>query len=218
MIGTYSNKFNNDGELVRLVSLSGDPIADFTFNDVWYPETDGNGFTLTLRNDSSVPADYSDALSWQPGSQIGGTPGRPEAVQGGDFEEWQIANFSAAELADPLVSGPLADPDHDCLSNLLEYGMGLPPQISNPDALELTLVTVDDQDFLALKFQQKQDLTDASFSIEVSSDLENWTSSNLPFGDPIDNLDGTETVILRSNVPTSDDPSRSMIRLKIKRP
>jgi hypothetical protein len=218
VIGTYSNKFNNDGELVRLVSLSGDPIADFTFNDVWYRETDGNGFALTLKNDASIPADYSDTLSWQVGRQIGGTPGRPEAVQSSDFEEWQVANFSAAELADPLVSGALADPDHDCLSNLLEYGMGLPPKVSNPDAIELTFVTVDDQDFLALKFQGRRDLTDASFLVEVSSDLENWNSSNLPFGDPIDHFDGTESIILRSNLPTSDDPSRSMIRLKITRP
>jgi len=218
VIGTYSNKFNNDGEAVRLASLAGETIADFTFNDVWYRETDGNGFTLTLRDDASIPADYRDALSWQAGSKTGGTPGRPEAVRGGDFGEWQAANFTAAERTDPLVSGPLADPDQDSLSNLLEYGMGLPPKISNPDALGLTFVTIADETFLALEFQRQQDLTDASFSIEVSFDLENWHSSNLPFGDPIDNLDGTESVLLRSNVPTSGDPSRSMIRLKITRP
>ena len=217
VMGTYSNKFNNDGESVHLHDLAGNPIADFVFNDAWYRETDGNGSTLVLRDDSIVPPDYSDLLSWEAGTQPGGTPGGPEVIPGGDFEEWQMANFSPAELADPLVSGPLADPDQDSLSNLLEYGMGLPPKASNPDALELTFVTVEEQEFLALKFQRRQNLKVTSFSIEISSDLENWNPSGLLFGDPVNNLDGTESIILRHTVPVPDGPSRSMIRLKIVR-
>jgi len=218
VIGTYANKLNNDGESVRLSDLAGATIAQFIFNDTWYRETDGNGSTLVLRDESSVPSDYSDPLSWRAGSQADGTPGRPDPGPGGAFEEWQAANFTPAELTDPLISGPLADADLDSLSNLLEYGMGLDPRLSNPDSLPtFTFVTVDDESYLALEFQRQKDLQDADFSVEVSTNLFNWAESALLFGDPVDNLDGTETIILRHNLPTAGGKVREMIRLKIRK-
>jgi hypothetical protein len=216
VIGTYANKFNNDGESVLLNDLAGNPIAGFIFNDIWYRETDGNGSTLVLRDDSEVPEDYNDPLSWEAATRPGGTPGSPNIPAGGDFEAWRAAQFSAAELTDPLISGPLADPDQDSLSNLLEYGMGLAPGSSNLDSLpELTSVVVDNESYLALQFSRRQNLSDVAFSVEVSSDLQNWNESDLIFGDPIDNLDGTETIVLRYNLPDSPAEQRRMIRLKI---
>ncbi|NNM30231.1 MAG: hypothetical protein HKO57_11980, partial [Akkermansiaceae bacterium] len=44
-----------------------------------------------------------------------------------DFAAWQQEQFTAAELADPLVSGASADPDGDGLANMLEYGLRLDP-------------------------------------------------------------------------------------------
>ena len=43
----------------------------------------------------------------------------------------KAANFSSAQLADPLVSGLAADPDHDGLLNLLEFAFNLPPLASD---------------------------------------------------------------------------------------
>ena len=49
-----------------------------------------------------------------------------------DFEAWREAEFTASELADPLISGAGADPDRDGLKNFLEYALGLPPKVSTP--------------------------------------------------------------------------------------
>ena len=216
VIGTYANKLNNDGESLLLLGLSGSPIADFVFNDVWYQETDGMGSTLVLRNDSSPPTDYSDALSWRASSQIGGTPGVSETPSGENFSSWQSDNFTAAELADPLIGGPLGDPDGDSLTNLLEYGMGLDPGSPNFDSLpESRFVMIEEESFLSLEFRRQKDLSDVVFSVEISDDLVTWRESAIVVGSPINNADGTETIIVRDILPVSRDEPRLMIRLKV---
>jgi surface-anchored protein len=46
----------------------------------------------------------------------------------GPFAEWQAENFPAADLEDPMISGPDADPDHDGMKNLIEFAFGFDPQ------------------------------------------------------------------------------------------
>lgn len=41
------------------------------------------------------------------------------------FAAWQQSEFTAAELADPAISGPLAEPDVPGIPNLLRYGLGM---------------------------------------------------------------------------------------------
>ncbi len=48
------------------------------------------------------------------------------------FALWQNAQFTSLELANPLVSGPTADPDGDGLTNDQEYLFGLLPKVGNP--------------------------------------------------------------------------------------
>lgn len=46
----------------------------------------------------------------------------------GPFAHWQATHFSAAELDDPSITGPAADPDQDSLSNLAEFAFGHHPR------------------------------------------------------------------------------------------
>jgi len=52
------------------------------------------------------------------------------------YEDWRMAEFSAQQAADPLVSGPEVDPDGDGFSNLEEFAFGGDPLV--PDANLIT--------------------------------------------------------------------------------
>ncbi|MEK3722849.1 carboxypeptidase regulatory-like domain-containing protein [Paenibacillus sp. FSL H8-0034] len=43
------------------------------------------------------------------------------------FDDWRYIYFTAAQLADPAISGPMADPDNDGLTNYTEYETGQDP-------------------------------------------------------------------------------------------
>ncbi len=43
------------------------------------------------------------------------------------YAAWQSARFTPLALADPLISGPSADPDLDGLANIIEFAFGLNP-------------------------------------------------------------------------------------------
>ena len=52
------------------------------------------------------------------------------------YENWRLAEFNSQQAADPLVSGPEADPDNDGFANVEEFAFGGDPLV--PDAGLLT--------------------------------------------------------------------------------
>jgi hypothetical protein len=69
-----------------------------------------------VKDDSiSAGADsgWVDEVIWAPG--------------GSAYAIWQAANFTLAEIANPLISGPDADPDRDGRKNLIEFAFDLDP-------------------------------------------------------------------------------------------
>lgn len=50
------------------------------------------------------------------------------------FETWRNSQFSSPQLANPLISGPTADPDGDGVGNDNEYLFGTPPLSQNPSS------------------------------------------------------------------------------------
>jgi surface-anchored protein len=59
----------------------------------------------------------------------------------GPFALWQASHFSGAELLNPAISNPNADPDHDGMKNLVEYAFGYDPMSGStiPEASGLGL-------------------------------------------------------------------------------
>jgi len=47
-INNLQNSLNNDGEKIRLADYLNGTIAEFDYEDDWYPITDGDGFSLTM--------------------------------------------------------------------------------------------------------------------------------------------------------------------------
>jgi hypothetical protein len=89
------------------------------------------------------------------------------------FALWRRQHFTNEEQADDNVSGPLATPANDGVSNLLKYALGRAPRV--PLALASVLrIEVDSLGRLSLQFERLRRLRDLDFSFEVSGDLRTW--------------------------------------------
>ena len=76
ILGVYSNdNLANDSDHLVLEGALREPILDFTYQDNWYPSTDGAGFSLVIRNDAAPPTTWGDKASWRPSGALNGTPG-----------------------------------------------------------------------------------------------------------------------------------------------
>ena len=78
VFGPFVGDLSNGGEGIVLNSASGAIIADFTYDDAWYPTTDGAGRTLAIYNPTVANAAFSTAANWRASAAIGGSPGANE--------------------------------------------------------------------------------------------------------------------------------------------
>ncbi len=73
--GEYAGALNNGGEALRLEDATGEVILDFSFNNSWYPVTDGLGFSLVIRDELAPWDAWGLAASWRPSGSDAGSPG-----------------------------------------------------------------------------------------------------------------------------------------------
>lgn len=90
---------------------------------------------------------------------------------GAGFEAWRAEHFTPAELADPAVSGPLADPGGAGVANLLRYAFGLGPREAVAEPLPAVGVS---GDLLTVEFPRLSSATEVSLVPEGSGDLTTW--------------------------------------------
>lgn len=84
-------KLSNAGESLSLVDNLGNAIQRFTFDDQWFPETDGEGKSLELVDPTnSYLASWNQKASWRASPQMGGSPGRVRT--NGDFNQDQVVD------------------------------------------------------------------------------------------------------------------------------
>jgi hypothetical protein len=135
------------------------------------------------------------------------------------YEDWLTLNFPG--IANPNIIGVHADPDNDGAQNLLEFALGLNPNL--PDAVPFAphqpglpvglIQTLSGTNYLVLIVQRPIGLVGIVYSAELSSDLATWMPA-VQNGLPSDNSDGTETVTFRDPFPISESSQR-FIRLKV---
>ena len=87
--GEYSRNLSNAGEQIQLTFGANATILDFTFDDVWFPETDGGGYSLNIIDVEASASTWSAPQSWNSSSQVGGTPGFPDGS--GPSGGWQLS-------------------------------------------------------------------------------------------------------------------------------
>ena len=64
--GEYQGKLSNSGEILRVIDQSEGPVTEFLYSDSWYPDTDGQGDSLTLRSPGIItPNAWSTQEAWQ---------------------------------------------------------------------------------------------------------------------------------------------------------
>ncbi|MFT5411192.1 MAG: hypothetical protein ACI9NC_003926, partial [Verrucomicrobiales bacterium] len=212
VVGGYpATSLNNDGELLRLLDWNGVLISEFTFNDIWYKPTDGDGYALELRDPATPLAQLGDKASWGISCDFHGTPGYASPAFGQAFVVWVDDHFTELELNDSNISGELVDLDNDELSNLLEYAFNLDPKIESSAGAPSAAVSGNK---LTITFDRWKKAIDLIYTVEVSDDLDIWSQVTGVVGIPIDNGDGTETVTITDTVMLGSDRTR-FIRVKV---
>lgn len=109
------------------------------------------------------------------------------------------------------VQLPEDDPDKDGVPNLLEYALNLSPNTTTP----LTQRIVNDLDsnqYLRLTITKNPNATDVLYSVEVSSDLINWSST------PTVILQNTSTTLQVRDTEVMSSANRRFMRLRVTQP
>jgi hypothetical protein len=97
------------------------------------------------------------------------------------LEAWRRAKFSAAQLTNPAISGPFADPDGDSLPNVSEFGWAREPLAAETAPALLAAVETNGALPLArltLTHTRLDAASDLRFRAEVSGDLANWSGDS----------------------------------------
>lgn len=135
------------------------------------------------------------------------------------FSAWQQGVFTPEELADPAISGPLADPNHTGAPNLLRYALGLGPTDAPAPAYPTAAVLAGVRTFLHRRLLDPNN--GLAYSIETASDLllADWASAEVgldvidlgavPTGDGL-----TETVEYRLD--DEQLPTPRYVRLRVR--
>ena len=91
-----------------------------------------------------------------------------------DYEHWLLASFTAPQLLDPELSGPMVDADHDGIPQMIEYACGMDSAVSSQDgAPALRQADVGGITHLAMEFHRRKG-TDVRFHLQCSDTMDQW--------------------------------------------
>ncbi len=99
--GEYLGALNNAGDELILETPLLETILAFTYDDAWFPVTDGLGFSLVIRDDRGAPDNWGVASSWRPSSVVDGSPGREDTPPPGTPTVW--VNETLTHTDPPLL-------------------------------------------------------------------------------------------------------------------
>lgn len=76
--GQYTGTLENAGERIAIEGPMKESVLDFSYNNAWYPVTDGYGFSLVARDDHASFANWSNKENWRASANLGGSPGKDD--------------------------------------------------------------------------------------------------------------------------------------------
>jgi len=141
--------------------------------------------TGTLDMKFSPPLYATNAEIYITGSYYHGSSTNPENVQvvefalferaqPGTFGDWQLHNFTEAQLTNSSIGAANADPDGDGVPNLLEFAVGGNPWIA--DATNAVLRGFSSGGQWSLQFQERNALGNVARQFQGSGNLTSWSN------------------------------------------
>ncbi len=110
LVGPYDGSLNNGGERVQLDAPIGGVIHAFEYNDNWYGHTDGDGFSLTIRDDLGDLDNWTVKDGWRASAAVGGTPGYGDTlVDPGSVVITEVLAHSDAPFVDTIELHNVSD-------------------------------------------------------------------------------------------------------------
>ncbi|MDQ6912599.1 MAG: autotransporter-associated beta strand repeat-containing protein [Verrucomicrobiota bacterium] len=152
--------------------------------------TDGSGSFIVTSNGNSI------ALS---------SYNSPPAT----FTDWQNSHFTPQQLNDPSISGANADPDHDGLSNLLEYAFNTDPQ--NAGSANRPVAAID-ASYFSIIYTKVLGASGLVYDVEQSTTLGQWASVT-----PANQIlsDNGFVQVIKAQVPRSNGGGKLFLRLRV---
>ena len=143
------------------------PITSVAYADAapWPVNADGAGHSLVF-----IAGMQNSAPNWRT-SLAAPTPGENPTLQ----TEWQRVYFTPAELANTAVSGDLADPDADGLTNLAELATASDPRSSDSGRDAVVAQTQPDSHILVTI--RRAAIPGITVTFQTSPDLTTWTDA-----------------------------------------
>jgi hypothetical protein len=153
--------------------LNGQPVS-----------TNSMSATATLDVKLSPPVYATNAELYITSSYYRGSSSNPENVQvdemvfyerapPGTFADWQLQNFTDAQLTNTAVGTASADPDGDGVPNLLEFAVGGNPLVADATNAAVKKILQFGGQF-AFQFQERASLGNVARQFLSSPDLLSW--------------------------------------------
>lgn len=128
---------------------------------------------------------------------------------GTTFTSWQASKFTAAELLNPSISGPGADPDGDGVPNLMEYAVNLQPKSSDAAGMpQPGTLTEGPNRFLTLTFRRLKNATGLAYNVQEAT-LLNGAWGNVQASYELISSDAT-TDTMRAKTPLTPGTDKFM--------
>ena len=81
VLGPYAGRLSNGSDRIKLEDAMNGTILEFAYDDDWYDLTDGQGFSLTVKDPAATDRnDFGDSSVGTPSAHVGGSPGFDEAA------------------------------------------------------------------------------------------------------------------------------------------
>lgn len=185
LAGEWSGKLDNDHDRIRLeIEDLNAAVLDFSYQDFWYPSTDGGGFSLVIVDESAAPGSWGVKESWTADAVQGGSPGMNSGFfvfAGAD----QVLTLPVGATLNATVHYGSLDPATVSLAWSLENGPGVATfgSPSNEDTT-VTVPLAGRYTFELIATPQVGPVVTGQVSITFRDSYERWAAMHfgLPLG------------------------------------